>query len=240
MIEIKGLKKKFGRLEVLNGIDLSIQEGLTTAILGPNGSGKTTLIKSILGMVRPSEGEILWNDQSVLGTWKYREQIGYLPQIARFPENLSVKELISFVENLRSQPGEYTKLIEIFGLEESLNKKLRFLSGGTRQKVNLLLTFMFDCPLYILDEPTSGLDPVALLHLKGHLAQLKQAGKTILITTHIINIVEEVSDELIFLLEGNIFYKGSYIGLMEGQKEDNLEKAIAKILMGNHVENTKV
>jgi Cu-processing system ATP-binding protein len=240
MIEIKGLKKKFGRLEVLNGIDLSIQEGLTTAILGPNGSGKTTLIKSILGMVRPSEGDILWNDQSVLGAWKYREQIGYLPQIARFPENLSVKELISFVENLRSQPGEYTKLIEIFGLEEFLNKKLRFLSGGTRQKVNLLLTFMFDCQLYILDEPTSGLDPVALLHFKGHLAQLKQAGKTILITTHIINIVEEVSDELIFLLEGNIFYKGSYLGLMEDQNEENLEKAIAKILMGNHVENTEI
>jgi len=240
MIEIKGLKKKFGRLKVLNGIDLSIKEGLTTAILGPNGSGKTTLIKSILGMVRPSEGVILLNELPVIGTWKYREQIGYLPQIARFPENLSVKELISFVENLRSQSGDYLKLVEMFGLKESLNKKLRFLSGGTRQKVNLLLTFMFNCPLYILDEPTSGLDPVALLNLKDHLAQLKHEGKTILITTHIINIVEEVSDELIFLLEGNIFYKGSYQGLMKGQKEENLEKAIAKILKGNHVENSEI
>ena len=99
---------------------------------------------------------------------------------------------------------------------------------------------MFKCQIYILDEPTSGLDPVALLHLKAHLAKLKQEGKTILITTHIINIVEEVSDELIFILEGNIFYKGSYNGLIKGQKEESLEKAIAKILMGNHVENTEV
>lgn len=240
MIKVKGLKKNFGKLEVLKGIDLDINPGKTTAILGPNGSGKTTLMKSILGMVRPSSGTITYRGIPVLEKWMYRQDIGYLPQIAKFPENLTVMELISLVENLRNVKGDWQKFIDLFDLQPNLRKKVGYLSGGTRQKVNLLLTFMFDCPVYILDEPTSGLDPVAMIRLKDLIYRKKDEGKTILISTHIMNIVGELADELVFLLEGNIFYKGSYEGLLIMQQESDLERAIAKILSENHVENLEV
>ena len=101
-------------------------------------------------------------------------------------------------------------LISLFGLEPFLDKKLSNLSGGTKQKVNIVLTFMFDSPLIILDEPTNGLDPLALIRLKELIAEEKAKGKTFLITSHIMQFVEEVSDEVIYLLEGEIYFKGSY------------------------------
>ncbi len=194
MIDIKGIKKRFGKLEVLKGFDFSLSSGKITAVLGPNGSGKTTLIKSILGLVVPDGGEIRFRGQTIKNKWGYRNEIGYMPQIARFPENLRVAELIKLIEDVRGEAGKPEGLIKIFELEPFLNKKLRQLSGGTRQKVNVLLTFMFDCPMYILDEPTSGLDPIALIRLKDQIAQMKAEDKTFLITTHIMSLVEEIAD----------------------------------------------
>ncbi len=233
MIEIKEIKKSFGRLEVLKGFDFSLSDGKITAVLGPNGSGKTTLIKSILGLVVPDTGEIRFQDKPIKNKWEYRNQIGYMPQIARFPENLRVAELIKLIEDVRGVAGKTERLIEMFELAPFLNKKLRQLSGGTRQKVNVLLTFMFDCPLYILDEPTSGLDPIALIRLKDLISAKKAEGKTFLITTHIMSLVEEIADELVFLLEGKIYFHGTFEEMMQSHKEDNLERAIAKILEEN-------
>ncbi len=241
MIDIIHLYKRYGNLDVLKCVDLSIVRGKTTAILGPNGSGKTTLIKSILGLVQPTSGDIRFLNDSVLGKWDYRREIGYLPQIARFPENLTVQELIQFVEDLRNQKGDAEHFIQLFELENNLNKKFRFLSGGTRQKVNLLLTFMFDTPVYILDEPTSGLDPVALIRFKNLMNIQKEKQKTVLFTTHIVNLVEEISDKLVFLLEGKVYFQGTSGELIANNKEENLEKAIARILSMNHyVENIEI
>lgn len=230
MIEIVDLYKQFGKLEILKGINLSVTPGRTTAILGPNGSGKTTLIKSILGLVKPSSGNIYYHDQSILNEWNYRNEMGYLPQIARFPENLTVMELIHFVEDLRGQGSVYESLISLFELKDTLSKKLRYLSGGTRQKVNLVLTFMFDSPVYILDEPTSGLDPVALIRFKELVIRKRESSRTVLFTTHIMNLVEEISDELIFLLEGRIHFQGSCGDLLASYGEVTLENAMAQIL----------
>lgn len=238
MIEIRGIRKSFGKLQVLKGFDFSLEEGKTTAILGPNGSGKTTLIKSVLGLVVPSAGEIRMNNESIFNGWKYRSEIGYLPQIARFPENLKVRELISLIEDVRNHKGDYNGLIDVFDLKNFLNKKLGQLSGGTRQKVNIVLTFMFDCPLYILDEPTSGLDPIALIRLKDLIASKKKAGKTFLITTHIMSLVEELSDSLIFLLEGQVYFRGTYQEMLEVEKEESLERAIANILEKENAKNS--
>jgi Cu-processing system ATP-binding protein len=241
MIEIAEVYKLFGRLEALKGINLSINQGKTTAILGPNGSGKTTLIKSILGLVKPTSGNIYYRDHSILNEWNYRKEIGYLPQIARFPENLTVLELIRFVEDLRDQPGDHEPLVSIFELDDHLKKKLRFLSGGTRQKVNLVLTFMFDSPIYILDEPTSGLDPVALIRFKELIMSKKELSRTLLVTTHIMSLVEEIADELVFLLEGRIHFQGTCGDLITSHHEMSLEKAIARILMNNeYVENIAI
>ncbi|TDI79883.1 MAG: ABC transporter ATP-binding protein [Bacteroidetes bacterium] len=230
MIEIKGIKKNFGKLEVLKGFDFSLSDGNITAVLGPNGSGKTTLIKSILGLVLPSSGEIFFDGKPIKKDWEYRRNIGYLPQIARFPENLKVRELFSLIEDIRGEEGNSEELVSMFKLESFLTKKLRQLSGGTRQKVNIVMTFMFDSPVYILDEPTTGLDPIALIRLKDFILEKKKQGKTFLITTHIMRLVEELADELIFLLEGKVYFKGTHSEMMESQNEDNLERAIAKIL----------
>lgn len=238
MIEIKGIKKKFGKLEVLKGFDFSLSGGNITAVLGPNGSGKTTLIKSILGLVIPSAGEIAFDGKPIYKDWEYRRQIGYLPQIARFPENLKVLELFRLIEDIRGEKGNLEELIKVFDLDAFLNKKLRQLSGGTRQKVNIVLTFMFDCPVYILDEPTTGLDPIALIRLKDLILKKKQQGKTFLVTTHIMSLVEELADELMFLLEGKVYFRGTYHQMMEEQEEENLERAIAKILEKENAKNS--
>lgn len=231
MIRIEGLYKSYGKLEVLKGIDLGFDTpGRITAILGPNGSGKTTLMKAILGMVLPDKGEIKVEGQSVKGQWAYRNRIDYLPQIARFPENLRVRELIAFLHDLRKGNTREKELIDMFGLESHLDKKLGHLSGGTKQKVNLVLAFMYNSPILILDEPTSGLDPIALLHLKDLIRAEKDRGKLILITTHIMNFVEEMADEIVFLLEGNIYFRGDQEALKSRFREPSLERAIARIL----------
>tara|TARA_R110001583_G_scaffold83631_2_gene220687 strand:+ start:9881 stop:10588 length:708 start_codon:yes stop_codon:yes gene_type:complete len=230
MIEFKNLYKRFGKLTVLDGLDLAIKKGGIFAILGPNGSGKTTLIKCLLGMVIPNKGEITFNNESVLRKWNYRNNLNYLPQIANFPPNLTVEELIKMVKNLRPKKSNEQELIELFGLKDFLNKKLGNLSGGTKQKVNIVLTFMFDSDLIILDEPTTGLDPIALIHLKELIQKEKSKGKTILITTHIMSVVEELADEIVFLLDGKIYFKGSIDALKQQTKNNNLEHAIAKLI----------
>lgn len=230
MIRINGLHKQFGPLTVLEDLDLTINSSGIYAILGPNGSGKTTLIKSILGMVIPNSGEISYKGQSVIKEWDYRSTIAYLPQIANFPHNLTVLELIKMVKNLRAIPSRETELIEQFGLTPFLDKKLGNLSGGTKQKVNLVLTFMFESDLIILDEPTTGLDPVVLVELKKIIEEEKAKGKTILLTTHIMSLVDEIADEVVFLLDGKIYFNGTVDSLKLETHEPNLEKAIAHLI----------
>ena len=230
MIKINDLHKKFGRLTVLDGLDLDIGSGGIFAILGPNGSGKTTLIKSILGMVIPDRGDIELEGEMVRNKWKYRNKINYLPQIANFPANLTVKELISMVKNLRPKEANDRELIKLFDLVPYLDKKLGNLSGGTKQKVNIVLTFMFESDLIILDEPTTGLDPISLIRLKEIIQLQKDQGKTILITTHIMSFVEEVADEIVFLLDGKIYFKGSSAQLKEETGQADLEHSIAKLI----------
>jgi Cu-processing system ATP-binding protein len=230
MIEFKNLHKRFGKLVVLDGLDLNISKGGIFAILGPNGSGKTTLIKCLLGMVIPNKGEIIFDKKSVLRQWAYRNNLNYLPQIANFPPNLTVLELINMVKNLRPKDSNSEELIELFGLKTSLDKKLGNLSGGTKQKVNIVLAFMFDSDLIVLDEPTNGLDPIALIHLKSIIQKEKEKGKTILITTHIMSFVDEVADEIVFLLDGKIYFKGTIEALKKQMNNDNLEHAIANLI----------
>lgn len=230
MITIQNIHKKFGKVHVLKGLDLEINSGGIFAVLGPNGSGKTTLIKSILGMVIPDEGIIKINDENILKKHVYRNEINYLPQIANFPANLTVTELLQMIKDIRIKEADESHLIKQFDLEPFLKQKLGNLSGGTRQKVNLILTFMFDSEIIILDEPTTGLDPVSLIRLKEIIQSEKKKGKTILITSHIMSFVEEVSDEIVFLLDGKIYFKGKITELKKQTNQADLEHAIANIL----------
>lgn len=230
MISFHGITKRYGELEVLKGIDFEVVPGSITAVLGPNGSGKTTLIKSLLGMVFPDDGNIILDGYQLNGKATYRNKIGYLPQIARFPENLTARELIKMVGSVRPTERKDEELIKLFELESYLDKKLSTLSGGTRQKINLVLALMFDSPYLILDEPTTGLDPIALQVLKNVLIQFHEQSKTILITSHILSFVEEVADEVVFLLDGKIQFQGKVDELKNQTNADTLEAAIATLM----------
>jgi Cu-processing system ATP-binding protein len=232
MIRIRGLRKQFGQAVVLRDIDLDVPAGRVTAILGPNGAGKTTLMKSCLWLVRPDAGEISINGVVLDGGADYRRDIGYMPQIPRYPENLSVREILAMVRDLRGEKGALdTELIDVFGLEAQLDKPFRALSGGNRQRVSAAIAFMFRPQLLFLDEPTAGLDPVASSTLKDRIAREKADGRTIVLTSHIMSEVEELADVVIYLLDGRIDFERSVSELMDGTGEATLERAIARMMI---------
>lgn len=233
MIKIEGLHKYYGRHHVLKDINLDIDQPGIYAILGPNGSGKSTLLKSILGLVNPRQGSIHVNGIGVSDTHTYRKDISYLPQIARFPDNLRVSELIRLIKDIRNEEADESELISLFQLESEMRKRLRNLSGGTRQKVNMILGFLFDTPYLILDEPTISLDPVSLAKFRNIISKKREQGKVIIYTTHIMNLVEELSDRIILLLEGRIIFQGGCKEIYATTGTNSLENAISVLVERN-------
>ena len=231
MIEIKELEKNFGKFEVLKNISFNADRGKVTAIVGPNGSGKTTIIKSILGLVKPNRGDILINNKSILGEYLYRKEIGYMPQAASFPDNLTVREVIKMVCDLRSLDIEPNpKLIDALNLSPEMNKQIRNLSGGNKQKVSAVISLMFNPSIIILDEPTAGLDPVSSNNLKEIIIEERKNDKVIILTSHIMSEIEELADHIIFLIDGKIKFNGSVLSLLAYKGESKLEKAIANLM----------
>jgi Cu-processing system ATP-binding protein len=238
MLEITGLTKRFGKLQVLDGVDLTIRPGHVTAVLGPNGAGKTTLIKSVLGLSRPDGGEIRLGGEPIVGGGAagevYRARIGYMPQLARFPENLSAAELIAMVADLRGASGGAggldEELVERFALAGHMAKPLRTLSGGTRQKVNAVLAFLFRPELLILDEPTAGLDPVASAVLKDKILAERAAGRTFVLTSHVMSELEELADDVAFLVDGRVRFAGPVEELLRTTRQTRLERAVAQLM----------
>jgi Cu-processing system ATP-binding protein len=230
---ISGLRKRFGRREVLRGLELSIAPGRITAIVGPNAAGKTTLIKTILGLVRRrhGDGSIELDGAELNGDAGYRRRIGYMPQAARFPEQLTGREVLELVLSLRDFPSELDReLIEKFRLEAIMDQPVRTLSGGTRQKLNAAVAFLFRPTLLILDEPTAGLDPLAAGILKEKVRRAPAEGTTVVLTSHLMSEVEELAQDLVFLLDGAVAYQGPVDGLLRQMQETRLEPAMARLL----------
>jgi len=231
MIKITGLNKKFKKQEVLKSLDLTIETGKVTAIVGPNGSGKTTLIKSILGLIKPTTGKIEVDGEDISGNFTYRNKIGYMPQIARYPDNLTANELLSLVSELRENDDIASKkLINSFNLFGELEKPFKNLSGGTKQKISAIIAFSFDPLIYFLDEPTAGLDPVSSSFFKDLILEEKTKNKTFILTSHIMSEVQELADEIVFLLEGEIKFRGTLDDLLKDSRESKLERAIAEMM----------
>ncbi len=231
MIDIIGIEKSFGRLRVLRGLDLRIERGTVTAIVGPNASGKTTLIKAILGLIKPDGGHIVFDGVTLNGAWNYRERIGYMPQLARFPDNLSAREVIDMLKDLRGRPDDLDEeLLTAFDLDAELGKPLRTLSGGTRQKISAVVAFLFRPDVLILDEPTAGLDPVASSILKDKILRQRDAGTTFILTSHIMSEIEELADNVAFLLDGTVHFAGSTTEVKATTGQPRLERAIAHLL----------
>jgi Cu-processing system ATP-binding protein len=232
MISIQNISKRFGKLQVLKSVSLHMEGGQCIALIGPNGSGKTTLIKSILGMVVPQSGEILFKGTSIAKEWAYRNHIGYMPQIGRYPENMTIGQVLNMMQDIRkvSKSSLDNDLYEVFELDKLLNKRMGTLSGGTRQKVSACLAFMFRPDVLILDEPTAGLDPVATELLKEKISTEKANNKLIIITSHVLSDLDDLVTEVIYMQDGRPLFHQSLESLTEETGTDTLGKAIAHVM----------
>ena len=234
MIRIENINKRFRKLQVLDDISATFSNGHVVSLIGPNGSGKTTLIKSILGMVRPDSGKIFVDEQLINNDPSYREKIGYMPQIGRYPDNMKVGQLFKMLQNIRNIPTEKLdeSLIEQFELGKIFEKPMRTLSGGTRQKVSAAVAFLFDPAILILDEPTAGLDPLASEILKEKILTERKKNKLILITSHILSDLDELTTHVMYMQEGKMQFFKDIEALQEETGELRLGKAIARIMKG--------
>lgn len=231
MISIKHISKKFNKLQALDDVSVELNRGKGYALIGPNGSGKTTLIKSVLGLVVPSSGEIEFEGKSIFADWRYREKIGYMPQIGKYPENMRIGQLFDMMKNIRKDiPTVDEELLDAFKLYKMFDKPMHALSGGTRQKVSAALAFLFHAPVLILDEPTAGLDPVSVEILKEKILHEKRMGKLIIITSHILSDLDELTTDIVYIFEGKLQYNNSIQTLKEETQEQRLSKAIATMI----------
>ncbi len=232
MIKIEKLSKHFGKLQVLKDIDLSLTPGQCISLIGPNGSGKTTLIKTILGMVVPSSGNIYVEGKNINREWAYRSDIGYMPQKGEYPENMSIGQVLDMMIDIRKTPSHLldNELYEKFEIETILDKRMRTLSGGTRQKVSACLAFMFNPKVLILDEPTAGLDPVATEILKEKIIREKEKNKLILITSHVLSDLDDLVSQIIYMQDGELRFHKSLAELKADTGTDKLSRAIAHIM----------
>jgi Cu-processing system ATP-binding protein len=200
--------------------------------VGPNASGKSTLIKCVLGLVRPDGGEVRVLGERIGSDPHYRRLIGYMPQTGSFPENLTGLEVLALLADLR--PGETVddeELRDRLGLAETtLAQPVRNLSGGTRQKLNVLVALRYQPPILVLDEPTASLDPVASAALKDLVRARADASAAVLLTSHVMAEVEELADDLVYFVEGRVRFHGTLDELRLTTGERKVERAVARLL----------
>lgn len=225
MITIKNLNKSYGKQQVLHNINLELEKGQCIGFVGPNGCGKTTLMKCILGLVTPQSGEVIVNGINIQENPSYRQHIGFMQQNSCFPENMSVKETFRTIQNVRGTSSELDKeLYEAYQIETIAEKKTKTLSGGTSQKVNAALAFLFNPDILILDEPTASLDPLAANILKEKI--IKEKDKLVFVTSHILSELEGVVTHIIFMEEGHILFFKPVEQLLKETQQDNVSQAV--------------
>jgi Cu-processing system ATP-binding protein len=234
MVKIENINKRFKKLQALADINAQFNKGQVISLIGPNGSGKTTLIKSILGLVKPDSGKIIFNGTPIDETVEYRKDIGYMPQIGRYPDNMKIGQLFSMIKNIRSAEIQLDEeLYYKFKLDTITDKSMRSLTGGTSQNVSAALAFFFYPFFLIIDEPTAGLDPLSSEILKEKIISEKEKGKLILITSHILSDLEELTTDVLYLQDGREVFFKPLGDLKQETGEERLSKAIAAIMKNN-------
>lgn len=223
-ISIKNLKKGFkghlsiGRIEALRGVDLEIPESGIYGFIGPNGAGKTTTLKIITGLIFPDEGEVKIFGKSNLD-YSVRKELGFLPESPYFYDYLTGEELVLFFGSLFDIPKKELKertsyLLELVGLKGKEKLPLRKYSKGMLQRVGLAQALTSDPKLLILDEPMSGLDPIGRREIRDLILDLKEKGKTIFFSSHILADAEMICDEVAIIVKGKIVQRGSLENLL--------------------------
>lgn len=235
MIIANNINKQFGKLKALNNVSVTCNKGECIGLIGPNGCGKTTLIKSILGMVVCNSGFITFNGKNILHEWQYRSAIGYMPQTGRYPESMTIGQVLEMMKDIRKNKDTQLdeELVNKFELKSLLDKRMRTLSGGTMQKVSAALAFLFNPDVLILDEPTAGLDPVSAEILKEKIIAEKAKGKLILITSHILSELDDLITQVIYMQDGQLIFHKSIDMLRADTGHEKLSKAIASVMLNN-------
>ncbi|HAK78790.1 MAG TPA: copper ABC transporter ATP-binding protein [Runella sp.] len=232
MIRAEAISKSFGKLNVLREVSVRLDARRVVAVIGPNGSGKTTFIKTLLGMVVPDSGTVLFDNQPIVKQHAYRSQIGYMPQIGHYPANLKIRQLFEMMIDVRKNATTQLDedLVAAFQLKALFEKPLGTLSGGTKQKVSAALAFLFNPSVLILDEPTAGLDPLSSEILKEKIQKEHQKGKLILITSHVMSDLDELATDVLYLQDGSVQFYKTITELKLETGESKLGRVIAQLM----------
>jgi ABC-type multidrug transport system ATPase subunit len=220
MISVQHLTKQFGAFTAVNDVSFEINAGETFALLGPNGSGKTTALKCLVGLMPPTAGEIKVDG---LDVWKdarrAKSLMSYLPQYVNFHDNLTAREVMQFYCRLRKLPETRIETVMTgthFNFNGFTDKPVQQFSGGMLQRLGLAVACLPDAPILLLDEPTASLDPERAIQFREFLQTQKQAGKTIVFTSHVLADVEQLADRVAILVQGKLVALGSITALREG------------------------
>lgn len=240
ILQLKNLAKiykgKEGPVKALNDLSLTVQGGEIFGLLGPNGAGKTTAVKLIMGLMAPSQGRIIFNNQSLAMT-DSRKLFGFLPENFQPNPHLTVGEYIQFQQDMacsaQSQAGNTVKaeaenLLKLVGMKKFSQRRISDLSKGMGQRLGLAQAFAGTPEFLLLDEPTSGLDPIGRGEVIDILLSLKQEGKTILFCSHILSEVERLCDRIGILVEGKLQFSGSVPDFLNKLQAANLDEAFRK------------
>ena len=238
IVEIRNLQKKYDKKQVLHDINLEITSGQIIGYIGPNGAGKSTTIKILCGIISEFEGEItIFGKDLRAQTIEIKKQIGFIPENAVLYESLTPMEFMEFIGEMRSLNPEQTRekaeaLMKIFEMQPHINQRISTFSKGMRQKVLICSSLLHNPDLIFMDEPLSGLDANSVIMVKEMLIHLSHEGKTIFYSSHLMDVVEKISDRIILIDQGKVIADGSFDELNKLANDENLEKMFTR-LTGN-------
>ncbi len=226
VLECKGLRKNYSSKMALNGIDLKINKGRIVGLLGPNGSGKSTLIKLANGLLTPTNGEILINGMTP-GV-ETKKVVSYLPERTYLNDWMKVSDIISFFSDFYDDFKSDKAYDMLKKLNINANDKLKTMSKGTKEKVQLILVMSRDADLYLLDEPIAGVDPAAREYILNTIIRNYNEDATIIISTHLISDIEKILDEVVFISNGKIYLTKTVDEIRdeEGKSVDDLFREV--------------